>query len=189
MNQEPIRAAEMVIRACDRLGIPYYVAGSLASSRYGYPRSTNDVDVILDLHPDQVDHFVSALGDGYYADAAMIRNSLRMGICSNLIHLETMIKIDLYDLKSMPFSQEAMQRRQVQRTDESQVPIAFATAEDVLLAKMLWYRQGGDRSDLQKRDLIGILRIQGETLDVGYIEAWVSRLELGDLWARLRQDV
>ena len=131
-----------------------------------------------------VERFVAILSDGYYADANMIRQSLQQGIPSNLIHLATMVKIDLYSDGSMPFSVEALNRARVEKLPGSTVPIRFASPEDVLLAKLQWYRDGGERSERQWNDILGIIRVQADSLDSTYLDRWLDLMQTRDLYVR-----
>ncbi len=185
MNEDPFVALAPVVDACNQLGIAYYVGGSLASSLHGVPRATNDVDVIASLEPHHADELLRLLSTAYYIDARMIVESLRKNIPSNLIHLDTMVKIDLYGERSMPFTTEALVRATSQMLPGCQVPVRFASPEDVILAKLKWYRDGGERSERQWSDLLGILRVQGDGLDKIYIERWLDRLAVRELHARL----
>lgn len=188
MNEDPLLALAPVVMVCHELEIPYYVGGSLASSLHGVPRATNDVDVIASLRPRHVDQFVGRLAEAYYIDARMILDGLIRQIPANLIHLATMVKIDLYGESSMPFTREALLRARTEDLPGSPVPIRFATPEDVLLAKLKWYRDGGERSERQWGDLLGILRVQGGALDHGYIDPWLDVLQVRDLHARLQRE-
>lgn len=185
MNEDPFLALAPVVEACDQLGIAYYVGGSLASSLHGVPRATNDVDVIAALRPHHADELTKLLSETYYIDARMIVDSLRRNQSANLIHLATMVKIDLYGEQSMPFTTEALDRAGHETMPGWPHPIRFATAEDILLAKMTWYRAGGEQSERQWGDLLGILRVQEDVLDHAYIARWLDRLNVRDIYNRL----
>jgi len=189
VNEDPFLALAPVVEACNQLGIRYYVGGSLASSLHGVPRATNDVDVIAALQPQHADELVRRLADTYYIDAQMIVASLRQNIPANLIHLGTMVKIDLYGERSMPFSGEALLRAISETPPGCPLPIRFASPEDVVLAKLRWYRDGGERSERQWGDLLGILRVQGDALDLAYMDRWLDRLGVRDLHQRLLSQV
>ncbi len=189
MNEDPFLALAPVVEACNQLGIRYYVGGSLASSLHGVPRATNDVDVVAALRPSHAEELVRRLADTYYIDAQMIVASLRQNIPANLIHLGTMVKIDLYGERSMPFTGAALDRASCETPPGCPLPIRFASAEDVVLAKLRWYRDGGERSERQWGDLLGILRVQGDTLDQTYMDPWLERLGVRDLHQRLVSQV
>ena len=189
VNEDPFLALMPVVKACNELDIAYYVGGSLASSLHGVPRATNGVDVIAALRPRHVEPFVSRLADAYYIDGRMILDGLMRNIPANLIHLATMVKIDLYGEPSMPFTREALLRARKEDLPGCPMPIRFATPEDVLLAKLKWYLDGGQRSERQWGDLLGILRVQGGALDQEYIDRWLDALHVREIHVRLQHEV
>ena len=172
------------------LGVSYQIGGSVATSVYGVPRSTLDVDIVADLPESCADPMVAQLEDAYYIDAAMIRDAIRRRASFNLIHLTSMVKIDVFVLKRRPFDEQAFRRRRLDTLDEGAdarlVPIA--TPEDMVLHKLDWYRKGGEVSDRQWRDVVGVLAVQGESLDRAYLDHWAAELELEALLARALQE-
>src|ERR1017187_3391298 len=101
-----------VISKLEELRIPYMVSGSAASSFHAFVRTTQDGDLVVALHPDQVEDFASAFASEFYLDRASIHRSLQMGGSFNLIHLESSLKIDFFLLRKRSFSQQASSRRQ-----------------------------------------------------------------------------
>jgi hypothetical protein len=92
----PILVMLQVSEALESLGIPYFIGGSLATAVHGVARATMDVDLVADIHPDQIHSFLMALGESFFADEKMIRNSIHQGISFSLIHTETMFKVDIF---------------------------------------------------------------------------------------------
>ena len=88
-----------VVQVFDRLGITYHVGGSLASSSYGVARSTLDVDVVADIKPEQAEKIYMFLKEEFYVDTEMIQDAVRRRSSFNLIHLDTMFKVDVFILK------------------------------------------------------------------------------------------
>ncbi len=173
----------------DRLGIPYVAGGSLASSFHGEPRSTNDVDLVVALTPEQVDPLVRALGQGYYVSTAAAREAAGTGGAFNVVHLATAVKADLFVAGTDPFDAERIARGIRQRFGESPgSTLAIDSAEDTILRKLEWYRRGGEVSERQWRDVIGIIRAQGARLDWTRLESWAPRLGVDDLLARARSE-
>jgi len=159
----------------------------LASSLYGVPRTTFDVDLVVSLRLDQVDDFVAGLKPGFYADPEAIRDALKRGRSFNLIHVDSVFKFDFFPLSADEFSQTQFRRRQFRETRFGDTPIecAFATAEDIVLSKLIWYRSGRETSEQQWNDLRGILRTQKGRLDLEYLNVWAPRLGVADLLERL----
>jgi len=100
---DPIRVTLEFTALLDRVGVPYLVAGSLASSVHGEPRSTDDIDLVADLRPFQVPALFQALGWEYYAREEAIRDAVARGAGFNLIHLATAVKVDVYVMGNDPF--------------------------------------------------------------------------------------
>jgi hypothetical protein len=166
-----------VIEAIERTGARYFVVGSLASIVHGQPRATLDSDVVADLHAAQVPQFLHTLGTDFYADEVAIADAVRSGRSFNVIHMPTAFKVDIYGLTNDAFAQEEMRRRRRESLQSEPIVEAFvATPEDVVLSKLRWYRDGGEVSDRQWGDVLGVLRVQQGRLDQAYMRMWAKRL-------------
>jgi hypothetical protein len=187
MNPEsPAVALAGLAQALDGMQVPWFVSGSLASSLHGIPRSTNDVDVVATLPAQAADELVQRLGDGYYADAGMIRKAFAGRGACNVIWLATMMKVDLMPPR-FAFDLEAMRRRQrsvLTDGDEGVLPIFVATPEDAILSKLYWYRQGREISERQLRDIQGILGVHRQNLELPYLRHWAAQAGVLDLLER-----
>lgn len=182
MPDRALQATLAVVGALERTGLEYLIGGSLASSLHGIPRSTQDSDLVVDLPPERVSDLLIELGDDFYADATRARQAATRGTSFNVIHLETMFKVDLFVVGDDPLARSEMERRESHRIGEEQERHAFvASAEDTVLQKLVWYRLGSRVSDRQWRDLIGVLRVQGARLDRAYLQRWADELDLRDL--------
>ena len=179
------QALHPVITVFRELGIEYFIGGSIASSAHGIARSTLDIDVVVDLRESHVELLVSRLQNDFYIDAGMIRRALAARASFNVIHLATMMKIDLFILEETPYGQLAFQRRRSDSlVEEAEALLSFASPEDVILHKLGWYRLGGEVSDRQWSDVLGVLHVQGEALDMEYLRNWAKRLGVADLLQR-----
>jgi len=183
---EPIRVTLEVIEVLRKLGVRYLVGGSLASSLHGIPRATQDVDLVVDLHAGQVEEVVRQLENGFYVDGDMIIEAIRRRASFNIIHLQTMLKIDIFLPRSDPFCRSELERASAKLVEGHEMIIA--TAEDIVIEKLRWYELGGGISDRQWSDVVGVLKVQGERLDWLYLITWAEHLELGHLLDRARQD-
>lgn len=171
--------------ALEALQVDYRVGGSVASSALGVGRSTLDIDVVADLPLAQVDALVGRLGEAYYVDADMIRDAIRRRASFNVIHLATMMKVDVFILKARPFDREAFTRVTRSPLDEHDArAFPLTTAEDIVLHKLEWYRLGGGVSGRQWEDVLGVLRVQGAALDRDYLGRWARELAVDDLLER-----
>jgi hypothetical protein len=171
--------------ALEALGTEYRVGGSVASSALGVGRSTLDIDLVADLRLADVDALVVRLGDAYYVDADMIRDAIRRRASFNVIHLATMLKLDVFIVKTRPFDQRAFTRVTRSALDDGDSrAFPLTTAEDIVLHKLEWYRLGDGISGRQWDDVLGVLRVQGDALDRAYLERWARELAVDDLLAR-----
>jgi len=178
-----------VVRALERLGVRYLIGGSLASSLHGLPRSTNDADLVAELRGAKVDQFVADLRAEFYVDAGMIRDAIARGASFNLIHLATMFKVDVFVGTRDPMIQEELSRRAEHLLAPNSAERAyFATPEDTILQKLDWYKKGGSISDRQWSDVLGVIKVQGATLDSEYLRHWAPHLHVADLLERALEE-
>src|SRR5665213_1635336 len=107
----PAEALGRLLEVLDRMEIPYEIGGSVASSTHGVPRTTLDVDLVVDLKPEQIDGFAAQLQDAFYADPILIREAFERGRAANLIHTGTAWKFDLFPLRKDEYSRTEFGRR------------------------------------------------------------------------------
>lgn len=179
----------LVTTVLEDLGVPYVIGGSMASAVYGMARATMDVDVVVDLRAEQVKPLVDRLGADFYADPLSIYDAVARRASCNLIHLPTLFKVDLFVVGTRAWDRQQLARRQRRRLQSSGGPEAdVASAEDVILAKLDWYRLGNQTSDRQWRDILSIIAVQGDRLDHDYLVLWAGSLGLDDLLARALEE-
>jgi len=174
-----------VLDALRRLGIPYMVGGSLASSIHGIPRSTNDIDLVADLSLHHVAALVAEMRPEFYIDPPeAIHQALQAGRMFNLIHLASSYKYDIYPLSPEPYHQAAFARRhEVESSLVGAEPVRFyvSSPEDTILAKLSWYRAGGGVSERQWSDVLDVIRVKRDLLDLTYLRHWARHLQVDDL--------
>ena len=168
---EPLRE---VSGCLDDLGVPFFVAGSVASTMHGEIRTTQDVDLVVELEESQVRPLTEALRAAFHVDEEAVVEAVRRRSSCNLIHRRTGFKVDLFVRRERPFSRSEMERRQ--RVDVGGLSLPIATAEDVVLTKLEWFEKGGGVSDRQWRDILGVIKGRGPALDVAYVEHWAVEL-------------
>lgn len=182
---EPVQITRQIAQEFDRLEIKYFVGGSLASSLHGIPRATHDVDMIADIKEEHIPFLVKALESDFYIDTDMIREAIQHRSLFNVIHLNTMFKVDVFILKSDKVSQKEMVRReQYQIADDPLHTLYLASAEDVILHKLYWFQLGDRVSERQWHDVLGVIQVQYETLDYHYLEQTAQNLRVGELLHR-----
>lgn len=159
-----------VTATLERLGIPYLVGGSLASSFHGIPRSTQDADVVVRIDEDDVPNLVAAFEEEFYVDEEAALEAVDLGRSFNIIHLETLFKVDLFVAGHDEASSEQMRRRRrVTLFEDPTREFVVASPEDVIAHKLYWYELGGEVAERQWSDALGVLRVGGDRLDVAYL--------------------
>lgn len=185
MQNEPVEVTLKVTEVFENLGVAYLIGGSLASTLYGMVRTTQDSDVVAEMRREHLQPFVSALQDEFYLDDEMIADAIARNSSFNIIHRETMFKVDVFIPRPHPFLQSQLDRaRRLTFTFETEVSAKFASPEDTILSKLEWYRLGGEVSERQWRDILGILKTRAGELDLEYLRKWASELKLDDLLER-----
>jgi len=170
-----------IVRGLDNAGIPHMVVGSLASSFHAEPRTTRDIDIVIDPTPDGLRRFVEALArPELYADSGAAAEALERRTSFNVIEADTGWKVDLLIRRDRPFSREELDRRIPVRLLGADTHVA--TAEDTIIAKLEWAKLG--ESDRQLRDVASILAVNRDTLDYAYMDRWISSLGLIEIWER-----
>jgi hypothetical protein len=185
MQNEPIEVTIKVTHVLESLGIPYLIGGSLASTLYGMVRTTQDSDIIAEMRLEHLEPFVLALQDDFYMDDEMIAESIQCHSSFNIIHRKSMFKVDVFIPRPRPFLQSQLVRAQNQTfLFESEISAKFASPEDIILAKLEWYRLGGEVSERQWRDILGVLKTRAGELDLDYLRKWANELKISDLLER-----
>jgi len=181
-------AAFLLFEALDRLGIHYAVGGSFASSFHGIARATQDLDLVVELPTDRVRVLYEAVSPYFYADEQAMLDAIRRGLSFNLIHLDSGFKFDLFVADRHPLGPDQLRHRRRVRTallGGESLDIDMVSAEDIVLAKLLWYRAGNEVSERQWNDLVSLIGVQRDKADYAYLEAQATRLGVADLLARL----
>ena len=174
----------------DELSVSYVIGGSFASSAYGEARSTRDADLVVELRPDQVEALASRLESDFYISRDGMREAIRDHRSFNAIHLESMFKVDFFVLGESAFDREEFSRRVARPIEElGGHTWLIKTPEDTVLRKLEWYRASGDMSELQWRDVLGVLAVWRGRLDEAYLDRWGTTLGVSDLLERARRAV
>ena len=180
-----LAAVGPVLDLLQEIGVRHYVGGSIASSAHGVARASIDADVVAELRPEHGAKLVARLSPAYYISEERVRDAIGRRASFNAIHLETMLKVDVFVSKNRPFDLRALGRardRPVGPPGSRTLPIA--SAEDTVLAKLEWYRRGGEVSERQWGDVLGVLRAAEKALDRPYLTAGAAELGVSDLLER-----
>lgn len=184
MLTDPISLALDVAEILNTLGIPYLIGGSVASTLMGEMRATEDVDIVADLKIEKVVLLLQSLQPRFYVSEDAVRDAIRYKRSFNLIDNESLGKVDIFILKDNAFPQIEFQRRRSQLVRQNpDRMLVLPTPEDIILQKLTWYRMTKNESQRQWRDVLGVLKLQGDRLDFEYLQKWALELELSDLLA------
>ena len=175
-----LRIAEVL----DDLEVRWFLGGSLASSIHGIPRATLDADIVADLRAPLVSAFLRALGKDWYMEEQSVRDAIRNRSCFNLIHLGSAMKVDIFVPKLRRFEGGQFSRAlRIPVAEGSTIKIPVCSAEDIVLAKLEWYRAGGELSDRQWGDILSVLRVNAKNLDFEGMRERAIELAVSDLLA------
>jgi hypothetical protein len=179
-----VAAVQPVVEVLERLGVVYHIGGSVASSAHGSPRATNDVDLVVDLRREHVAPLCDALAGAYYVSAELLHDAIVHRSCANVLHLASGYKVDLFVCRGGEYDRCALLRFVDRSLEPGTRGFQVATAEDILLRKLEWYRAGGETSDRQWNDVLGIVRLRERDLDHAYLDRWAAHLRVEDLLQR-----
>ncbi|OGO29479.1 MAG: hypothetical protein A2Z16_12045 [Chloroflexi bacterium RBG_16_54_18] len=185
MPGDSIRVTLLATDVLEKLGIPYAIGGSLSSSVHGVMRATLDADIVADLRLEHKPAFIAALSPAFYADDEMIRDAILHRSSFNLIHYDTAFKVDIFIPKDRNFDRLQLQRRSASViTTDPERHVFVISPEDVILSKLEWYRLGGEVSDRQWRDILGVIKTKSRHLDIDYLHRMAKELKVEDLLDR-----
>lgn len=157
------------------LNIPYYITGGMAAIAYGEPRTTRDVDMVLSISLSEINALVQQLEQkGFYIPGVDDVKSGRMKTLS-ITHIESISRADLVLSGNDEFDRVKFERKRLVDV-LSAGPAYIASPEDVILNKLRWRLQS--QSEKQWRDVLGVLKVQGDALDFEYLNYWAEQLGL-----------
>jgi hypothetical protein len=165
----------------DKLGIAYAVVGSTASTMYGDPRLTNDIDIVIDLQPQHVEAFCAEFPSSeFYLSRPTLESAVKKRFQFNIIHPASGFKIDCFLAGSDPFDQGQLARALRVPKEGGSYAVQFAAPEDVVIKKMEYFQIG--QSEKHARDICGILKHEAARVDREYIRQWADRKGLTEIW-------
>lgn len=175
----------MVAEVFETLDVSYVIGGSLASTIHGEARSTQDVDLVANMKSEHVAAFVAGLEHRFDIDTEQVHRAIREHGSFNIFYRKLIFKVDVYVPASNALDKAQMERRRRQRILEDPERWAYIpSAEDSVLQKLRWYRIGGEVSDRQWRDVLGVMKVQASTIDLEYLRRMAGANGLSDLLLR-----
>ncbi|MBX3167180.1 MAG: hypothetical protein KF760_07200 [Candidatus Eremiobacteraeota bacterium] len=177
---DPFDVTAEVVSVLDGLGVDYFVGGSIASALHGEPRYTQDADLVVRLEVPHLEPLVAALQEHFYVSDTALKEAIRRRTSANLVHFESAFKVDLMISKERPFEKSRFRRRLLMPAGAHQFWVA--SAEDMVLVKLEWFRLGGEVSEKQWRDVLALLLTSAQ--DRAYLSEWSEQLGVSDLLQR-----
>ena len=176
-----------LVRCLEKLDIPYFITGAVASIAYGEPRLTNDIDIVAEINDGHITKLKECFPEEeYYLDSDAARKAIKQRHQFNIIHPASGLKMDVMISKGDSFDRSRFARIKRLRPLED-TEANFASPEDVIIKKMEYYKEGS--SDKHIRDIMGMLKISGEMIDQEYISLWAKRLSLEDIWRAIQERI
>lgn len=164
-----------VSQRLDGAGLAYMLTGSMAMNYYAQPRMTRDIDVVVALAPADAGKMVDLFRPDYYVSEEAVRDSISAESIFNLIHNESVIKVDCIVRKNTPYRRAEFDRRKQITIDDFSTWIA--SKEDLIISKLWWAKDSG--SEIQMRDVQNLV---ATGCDIDYIDQWTRELGLVNLW-------
>lgn len=174
-----------VIEILNRMEIPYFLTGALAVDYYGEPRTTHDIDLVIEISKKDINVMIKNFQNDFFISEESIKVAIQEKSMFNAVHKETGFKVDFWMLGDDAFSKEMFTRRIKTRVLGTEM--SLPTAEDVVIAKLEWFKT----SDIDKHyfDALGIYRIQGENLDIEYVTRWCSKKSIIKIWEKIQEEI
>ncbi len=187
---EALTVALLVIGIFEQLGIEYHVGGSYASSIHGVPRQTQNVDLVAALSDFHVEPLIEALTPEFYADEEPARRAIELRSSFNVLHLASGVKVDIFCRGNSAFDLSEFARASSTTIygEGSEIRLRVKSAEDTILRKLLWFREGGETSERQWHDVLGCLNAQAGLLDSSYLNRWAMEIDVSDLLQKVLRE-
>lgn len=173
-----------VTNKLSQTNIPYMIVGGVATITYGKPRTTHDIDLVVEIYGKNIPELIGVFEGEYYISEEGIKDAILHKTMFNVIHHESGIKIDFWILHRSDYDLESFKRRRKIKIFEKEVYIT--SPEDSIIKKLLWYKE----SDIDKHldDALGVLEIQYNNMDFSYIEKWAQELNVEQGWKEIKEE-
>ncbi len=178
MTQEQL--LRHVVNVLEQMDVSYMIVGSYATSLYGDPRYTQDIDIVVRLERGDIPVLERAFPEPeYYLSAAAADDAITRSTQFNVIHAGSGNKLDFMIAHRDLWGREQISRR-VKRRFLSDLEAHVASPEDLIISKMRYFKEG--TSDKHLRDIAGMLKVSNELIDRAYVEKWATHFDLMDIW-------
>lgn len=179
MNDE-FKILEMVVERLEKGTVPYMITGSIAMNYYATPRMTRDLDLVVELNTADVSKFVTLFDNTFIIESETILKAIQNKGMFNIIHQQWVIKVDFIIRKPEAYRQLEFDRRR--KVNAAGISFWIVSPEDLIISKLDWAKESS--SDLQLRDVRNLLENQ-EGLDLQYVQEWVGKLGLKEIYEKI----
>lgn len=176
IDSDEIRVLKILVRKLDSIDIPYMISGSIAANFYAQPRMTRDIDLVIELSEEKISLIYDSLKKDFYIDKDVVRRAASREGMFNVIHNETLVKVDFIIKKKSEYRLLEFRRKIKHKINDTE--ICLVSPEDLILSKLYWARDS--LSEIQLRDARNILK-GVENIDREYMENWARKLNIIDL--------
>ena len=180
MNEE-LDVLKSVSERLESAHIPYMITGSVAGNFYAMPRMTRDIDIVIEIMKKDTDRILALFNDDFYIDAEMIVQAIHDHSMFNIIHNQSVIKIDFIIRKDLPYRKLEFARRRPMEVGGTQLWVV--SPEDLVLSKLHWAKDS--QSEMQLRDVQNILSVV-KNLDTEYLNEWIQSLNLEEIYSKVQ---
>ena len=172
---------KIVVARLEAAGIQYMVTGSIAANFYTIPRMTRDIDIVIAFEEKNLETFFTLFSKDFYVDLETVKNAVMRGEMFNVIHREGIVKVDFIVKKKEEYRKVEFERRK--RMQFEGIPLDVVSPEDLIISKLYWAKDSF--SEIQIKDVKNLMKTN-TGLDLEYIQLWVGRLQLQDIYQRVK---
>ncbi len=169
---------KIVVERLNIAGIDYMISGSVALSFYTEPRMTRDIDIVIHLKGENLDKMMEIFGSDFYIDRDMMKEAVSFQSMFNIIHLETLVKIDLIIRKNEEYRLLEFNNRKKRKLNEDDVYVV--AIDDLIISKLFWAKDS--LSEIQIKDIVNLMKVD---FDLEYVKKWCVQLNLEDILRRV----
>jgi hypothetical protein len=187
-NPDMLLVLRSIADILEKQHITYYIGGSLASSLYGMQQLAQDIDLVVASASFQISALIADMRLDYLIDETAIYNAVRNHTSFSMLHLETLLKVDVIIPQDNLFEQQANQRRQWHTLDKDSRLFPVSSPEDIVLVKLKHHQQTGTVPDDQWNDILGVLKVQGPHVNLTYMKQWAGHLNITNLLKQAGDD-